>query len=183
MIIIYMAMIMFSSAIGSWVEQSPNRLRTLLTTVVANRGSVVLGSIFWLAILSHEDLVGKNAPFSLPMHNTIKGMIFTTAVSFGIVERLSSSGNLISMERDWVVAVAAPTGHPYDLTGLNAVMRRIDLVCKLISPILISAVVSVTSVRFGVVFTGLTSLLRSYRQNESGIITLFCKPRNQHQLG
>ncbi|KAI2622920.1 Ferroporti-1 [Hypomontagnella submonticulosa] len=158
MIIVYFAMILFSSSVGHWVEHSPNRLRTLLSTIIINRGSVILGSFFWLLILSQADLVGDSASFVLPRNYLIKGLGFAVTVTLGIIERLSSSGNLISMERDWVVTVAAPAGRPYDLTHLNAVMRRIDLVCKLISPILIAAVISALgSIRLGVVFTGLTS--------------------------
>ncbi|EMR70684.1 putative solute carrier family 40 (iron-regulated transporter) protein [Eutypa lata UCREL1] len=162
MIIIYFAMIVFSSSIGRWVDRSPNRLRTLLSTIVCNRGSVLVGSVFWLLILSQEDLVGADGVFSVPSNGVIKGVGFALAVSCGIVERLSASGNLISMERDWVVAVAAPSGsgRPYDLTHLNAVMRRIDLVCKLFAPIVISVIISARdSVRVGVLFTGLTSLV------------------------
>ena len=162
MIIIYFAMIVFSSSIGRWVDRSPNRLRTLLSTIVCNRGSVLVGSVFWLLILSQEDLVGADGVFSVPSNGVIKGAGFALAVSCGIVERLSASGNLISMERDWVVAVAAPSGsgRPYDLTHLNAVMRRIDLVCKLFAPIVISVIISARdSVRVGVLFTGLTSLV------------------------
>ncbi|KAI1151597.1 Ferroportin1-domain-containing protein [Nemania diffusa] len=166
MIIVYIAMIIFSSSVGHWVEQSPNRLRTLISTICWNRASVIIGSFLWLLILSQENLLISETPvaasprFALPRNDILKGIIFAVAVSFGIIERLSASGNLISMERDWVVAVAGPIGHPYDLTNLNAVMRRIDLVCKLISPILISVVISVTgSVRVGVLYTGLTSLI------------------------
>ncbi|KAI1467424.1 Ferroporti-1 [Daldinia caldariorum] len=160
MIIVYFAMILFSSSVGRWVQKSPSRLRTLLSTIICNRGSVILGSFFWILILSQEDLVGHETRFVLPTNAVLKGIGFAIAVTFGIVERLSASGNLISMERDWVVSIAAPTGNPYDLTHLNAVMRRIDLVCKLISPILISVVISILgSIRLGVVFTALTSLI------------------------
>ncbi|KAI3332694.1 Ferroportin1-domain-containing protein [Ustulina deusta] len=166
MIVVYIAMILLSSAVGHWVERSPDRLRTLVSTICCNRVSVVLGSFFWLFILSQENLLTGDTPaaapprFALPRNDTLKGVIFAVAVAFGIVERLSAFGNLISMERDWVVAVAGPTGHPYDLTNLNAVMRRIDLVCKLISPIMISIVISATgSVRIGVLYTGLGSLV------------------------
>ncbi|KAI1422256.1 Ferroportin1-domain-containing protein [Xylaria sp. FL1777] len=167
MIIISTALILLSSSVGHWVERSPDRLRTLMSTICCNRVSVILGSFFWLLILSQENLLTTSdtpatAPprFALPRNDTLKGIIFAVAVAFGVVERLSASGNLISMERDWVIAVAGPIGHPYDLTNLNAVMRRIDLVCKLISPIFISLVISVTdSVRIGVLYTGLASLI------------------------
>ncbi|KAI1116791.1 Ferroportin1-domain-containing protein [Nemania sp. NC0429] len=166
MIIVYLAMIVLSSSVGHWVERSPNRLQTLLSTICCNRASVILGSFIWLLILSQENLLTTETPevaprrFSLPQNDVLKGILFAVAIAFGIVERLSASGNLISMERDWVVTVAGPVGHPYDLTNLNAAMRRIDLVCKLIAPILISVVISVTgSVRVGVLYSGLTSLI------------------------
>lgn len=194
MIIIYFAMIIFSSSIGSWVDASPSRLRTLLTTIVWNRGSVIVGSLFWLAILSQRDLLlgelpssrrdgsgpgGSTLPFfMLPTNPTLKGIGFALAITCGIVERLSASGNLLSMERDWVPTVAAAAAsasstlsqspasnttrdrNPYDLTHLSAVMRRIDLVCKLFSPIVLSLVISLSgSIRVGVLFTGLTSAL------------------------
>lgn len=177
MIIIYLVMVVLSSSVGHWVERSPNRLRTLLSTICCNRASVILGSLFWLLILSQENLLAAETPtvaprqFSLPQNDVLKGILFAVAVALGMIERLSASGNLISMERDWVVTVAGPTGHPYDLTNLNAAMRRIDLVCKLISPILISIVISATgSVRVGVLYTGLTSLI-------SIPIELFCAKR------
>ncbi|KAK7951494.1 uncharacterized protein PG986_007222 [Apiospora aurea] len=139
MIILYLAMILLSSSIRGWVQNAPDRLRTLLTTIAVSRTSTV---------------------FVLPKDDGLKHVLFVVAVAFGIIERLSSSGNLISMERDWVVTVAAAPGRPYDLTHLNAVMRRIDLVCKLISPVLISAVISATgSVRIGVLYSALTSLV------------------------
>ncbi|TGJ83321.1 hypothetical protein E0Z10_g5456 [Xylaria hypoxylon] len=165
MVIIYIAMILLSSSVGHWVERSPNRLRTLMSTICCNRASVILGSFVWLSILSQENLLTGDtlaAPprFALPRNDMLKGVIFAVAIAFGIIERLSASANMISMERDWVFAVAGPVGHPYDLTNLNAVMRRIDLVCKLISPIFISIVISATgSVRIGVLYTGLTSLI------------------------
>jgi len=160
MVIVFFAMIIFSANVGRWVESSPNRLRTLQTSILVNRGSVIVASVIWLAMLSQEDLLEQGSPLALPKNTLLKGFLFALAIGLGIVERLSSSGNLISMERDWVVTVADPPGHPYDLTNLNAVMRRIDLVCKLISPIVISAVISaVDSMRIGVLFTGITSLV------------------------
>ncbi|KXT02903.1 hypothetical protein AC578_1806 [Pseudocercospora eumusae] len=54
------------------------------------------------------------------------------------VEKLSSVLNTISVERDWVVTVAA--GHEQRLALMNAQMRRIDLFCKLIGPLAIAFV-------------------------------------------
>jgi solute carrier family 40 (iron-regulated transporter), member 1 len=76
-------------------------------------------------------------------------------LALGVLEKLSGVANMISMERDWVVTVAAEDGRAYDLTRLNAVMRRIDLICKLVAPIVISIIISRSgSVRVGVVVVG-----------------------------
>jgi iron-regulated transporter 1 len=80
--------------------------------------------------------------------------MFVLILLLGIFETLSASGNMLSMERDFVVTAADPDGCPYDLTHLNSVMRRIDLICKLIAPILISVIVSATSVKIGVLTVG-----------------------------
>ena len=83
-------------------------------------------------------------------------VLFGIAVTLGTIERLSGIANLISMERDWLVIVgniasnehAGPLG--YDLTHLNSVMRRIDLICKLTGPLVISFIIAGTSMRDGV---------------------------------
>lgn len=59
----------------------------------------------------------------------------------GVFERLSSIANTLSSERDWVPTIADDEGR-YSLTRLNAIMRRIDLLCKLVSPLLIAAIAS-----------------------------------------
>ena len=53
---------------------------------------------------------------------------------------------MLSMERDWIPILAATssvTTKPTDeLTRLNAVIRRIDLMCKLIGPLVISLIIT-----------------------------------------
>ena len=100
----------------------------------------------------------------------MKAAMFALILLLGILENLSASGNMLSMERDWVVAVSSPDGNPYDLTHLNSAMRRIDLICKLIAPILISLIVSSTNVKIGVLVVGAMS-------STSWAIELWCARR------
>ena len=85
----------------------------------------------------------------------IKSGLFAFVVSLGVCEKLSGIGNMITMERDWVPNLACTStsqgDHIYSLTHLNAVMRRIDLICKLVSPLVISVIISATSMPAGVV--------------------------------
>jgi iron-regulated transporter 1 len=150
-----LASICFSSMVGRWVDQNPNRLEVLLRTISVNRFAVIGASVLWFFIV--EPAIGfpegaiSGRPFGgMPSSLIMKGAMFTFVLLLGILENLSASGNMLSMERDWVVAAAAPDGRPYDLTHLNSTMRRIDLICKLIAPILISVIISATSTKIGV---------------------------------
>lgn len=153
------ASICFSSMVGRWVDQSANRLKTLLSTISVNRCAVIGASILWYFIVEPLNGLpeGANlAPSFLESNTTpmLKGTMFGLILVLGILENLSASGNMLSMERDWVVTVASPDGQPYDLIHLNSAMRRIDLICKLIAPILISVIVSATSTKVGVFVVG-----------------------------
>jgi solute carrier family 40 (iron-regulated transporter), member 1 len=83
----------------------------------------------------------------------------------GVVEKLSRMANILSMERDWVPTLAPPSLErkgttQYGLAEVNATMSRIDLICKLASPILISAFISaVGSVKLGVAAIAVMSCL------------------------
>jgi iron-regulated transporter 1 len=133
-----------------------------LSTVSTNRIAVISASIFWSLIFNYDYLLGGTLQpemFGIPTASIFKGTMFVSILILGILEGLSASGNMLSMERDWIVAVAASDGKPYDLTHLNSTMRRIDLICKLLAPILISVVVSATNVGVGVLVVGAMSLL------------------------
>lgn len=156
------ASICLSSSVGRWVDQSPHRLKTLLSTISQNRFAVISASTFWALLFKYDRIFSgilQGEIFGLTTASIGKALLFGIILMLGILENLSASGNMLSMERDWVVAAAAPAGERYDLTQMNASMRRIDLVCKLIAPILISVVVSMTNAFTGVLVVASMSLL------------------------
>lgn len=56
--------------------------------------------------------------------------------------------NVLSMERDWVPTIANPpiegmSGTKFDLTHLNTIMRRIDMLCKFLAPMAVATFISV----------------------------------------
>ncbi|TVY50111.1 Solute carrier family 40 member [Lachnellula occidentalis] len=149
-----LASICFSSIIGRWVDHAPHRLKTLSSTISVNRISVISASVLWSFIVrSGNATQGSLESTSSITQDTVFGLILCLEV----LETLSASGNMLSMERDFVVTAADPDGQTYGLTHLNSVMRRIDLICKLIAPILISVIVSATSVQIGVLIVGVMS--------------------------
>ncbi|TVY46138.1 Solute carrier family 40 member [Lachnellula subtilissima] len=149
-----LASICFASIVGRWVDHAPHRLKTLWSTISVNRISVISASVLWFFLVSSESATQG----SLQSTSSItQDIMFGLILFLEVLETLSASGNMLSMERDFVVTAADPDGQPYDLTHLNSVMRRIDLICKLIAPILISIMVSATSVRIGVFVVGALS--------------------------
>lgn len=126
--------LLFSSALGRWVDRTPSRLRAILLTINANRIAVLVSCTIWFLLLSLGSVTQKQALFGI-------------ALVLGMVEKLSRGTNILSMERDWIPTLANSTLEgraqtQYDLTHLNTVMRRIDMLCKLIAPLAISTFIS-----------------------------------------
>ncbi|KAH0555615.1 hypothetical protein GP486_006440 [Trichoglossum hirsutum] len=164
------AVICFASTLGRWVDRAPSRLQTLLTTITANRCTIVAACFCWNFIvgsggpaasgLARRDWSSRDddglEPVAKPADSIGKAPLFAIILVLGILEKLSRLANVLSIERDWVPTLAPPLlekdpSSPFSLTHLNAVMRRIDLICKLIAPLMISAFISfVNSTRLGV---------------------------------
>ncbi|XP_006657054.1 solute carrier family 40 member 1-like isoform X2 [Oryza brachyantha] len=72
-------------------------------------------------------------------------LVVVTNVS-GALAALSTLAGTILIEREWVVVIAG--GHPAAvLTGINSVIRRIDLSCKLLAPVLSGFIISFVSMQ------------------------------------
>ena len=131
-----------------------------------NRIVVILACFCWVGIIAHDghkDTItpsdpsapdGQARPLSV---GRLNNTIFLIILALGVVERLSRLANLISIERDWVPTLATTVELDEELTlrnltQLNAVMSRIDLICKLGAPIVMSMFMSATkSSRLGAV--------------------------------
>lgn len=159
-----LAALCFSALIGRWVDQAPSRLRPLLATIAVNRASVVLACLLWSLIVNREkDSSGLILESLGDVSGSVRFGVFVAVIVLGVCEKLSGIGNMISMERDWVPALAVPQTPDvyvlYDLTHLNAVMRRIDLMCKLFAPVVISLVITFATQVIGVAVVGAMSFL------------------------
>jgi iron-regulated transporter 1 len=120
------AAIVLSPAVGSWIDTG-DRLKVVRFSILGQRLAVAAScGIFW-AMHEKKDLGPK-----------LKTALFAVAVVLSCVEKLCSIMNLVSVERDWVVVITQDNEVARRL--LNARMRRIDLICKLVGPLVISLV-------------------------------------------
>ena len=146
-----LATVFFASSIGRWIDQGSSRLKTLLATICTNRLAAASACLLWFFIV--DDQHGPNAEEEVESWwYTLKTTLFSTLLVLGIAENLSRKANVISIERDWVPVLAKTTAATgYSLTHVNAMMSRIDILCKLVAPIAVSAFFSIVSTRVGVI--------------------------------
>ncbi|KAF7197034.1 Solute carrier family 40 member 1 [Pseudocercospora fuligena] len=127
--------------LGPYIDRA-NRLKAVRISIVGQRLAVA-ASCVGLFLMAQFDLLRKTELYA----NALLAVLSVLAC----VEKLSSVLNTISVERDWVVTVAA--GHEQRLTLMNAQMRRIDLFCKLIGPLAIAFIDGASS-RIAILATG-----------------------------
>ncbi|KAI9782194.1 MAG: hypothetical protein M1839_005308 [Geoglossum umbratile] len=139
--------ILFSPAVGQYIDTN-NRLQVVRLSIVLQR-LVVAGSCVVFYILAID----------LPLAHGAKTGLLVLLALLACVEKLCAIMNLVSVERDWVVVVAEKDQAA--LRGqlicailfilltvnsvINAQMRRIDLICKLMGPLFIALIDSVSA--------------------------------------
>ncbi|TLS20846.1 uncharacterized protein PpBr36_10661 [Pyricularia pennisetigena] len=122
------AAIVFGQSIGSWIDRG-DRLAVVRISIVGQRLAVALScGLFWALELRGRWLDSPDRGDGL----------FALTVVLACVEKLCAIMNLVSVERDWIVVITE--GNESTRQILNARIRRIDLFCKLVGPLIISAI-------------------------------------------
>ncbi|KAK0723121.1 Ferroporti-1 [Lasiosphaeria miniovina] len=138
------AALLLSPSIGRCVDRNAARFRTMRLTIVVQRAAIVAGCALWAAVFL------SSGAWSSPL-STGKDVLVAALVGLGMVERVCAVANNLVMERDWVPTMASAvsggggggggsSGNPPPLHTLNATMRRIDLVSKILAPVFVSAI-------------------------------------------
>lgn len=118
--------ICLSPMVGRHVDRE-DRLKVLRRSIVGQRVAVILSCPgFWI--------LGKASSLA----NGSGQILFSIMAVLACVEKLHSIMNLIAVERDWVIIIAENS--QCELEVLNAQMRRIDLACKLLGPLIIALI-------------------------------------------
>lgn len=72
-----------------------------------------------------------------------KWVLFSFTLPFAILAKIMSTMNKICIHKDWLVVLSG--GIKQEQTRLNTFMRRIDLICSIVSPLLIGLISSYSS--------------------------------------
>jgi iron-regulated transporter 1 len=111
---------------GSFVDNHARLPLMMWSIFIQNMATVVSALLFFI-------LQRKAHLMTVP---AIWGLYIATLV-FGSIAVLSANVSTIAMEKDWVIVGSAHSR--YALSNLNSAMKRIDLFCKLVAPIVVGA--------------------------------------------
>ncbi|XP_052159405.1 solute carrier family 40 member 1 [Oryza glaberrima] len=115
-------------------------LRVLRLWLLAQGASFVAAGASVTTLLVYGGRLAAAAAAGFP---AFVALVVVTNVS-GALAALSTLAGTILIEREWVVVIAG--GQPAAvLTGINSVIRRIDLSCKLLAPVLSGFIISFVS--------------------------------------
>ncbi|KAL4994356.1 Ferroporti-1 [Aspergillus recurvatus] len=114
--------VLFSSWLGSSVD-GMDRLSAIRHSIIWQRIPVAVSCVCLGLLLR-----------SPPVH--LSWMLFIALVLLAGVEKLAATVNTVSVERDWAVVISDAL--LVSRKDLNASMRRIDLFCKLVAPVVVS---------------------------------------------
>lgn len=88
--------IMFAQPVGNWINKG-NRLNLIRTSIIGQRVPVAASCALLLVLLLKKDELGSRK----------NSGVFAVVVFLSVVEKLSATMNLISVERDWVSGVSS----------------------------------------------------------------------------
>lgn len=93
---------------------------------------------------------GARSGLQRPWSTHLSSGMFSIIVIGGCIHIVAGTTISVAVEREWVTTIAGSSSS--HLTTLNTYMRRVDLFCKLVSPLFVSLLTSVASYRFAAIF-------------------------------
>ncbi|KAJ6786715.1 hypothetical protein PWT90_08973 [Aphanocladium album] len=117
--------IVFAQPVGAWIDRG-NRLSVVRASIIGQRLPVAAScGILWLLECRLDSLAASSVVGVLALLCALAG-----------AEKVFAMANTMAVERDWVVVMTE--GDDAWRRAVNARMRRIDLLCKLLGPLVIS---------------------------------------------
>ncbi|XP_014516018.1 solute carrier family 40 member 2 [Vigna radiata var. radiata] len=128
---------LFGPIIGRWVDKLSYVKVLQLWLVTQNLSFVIAGATVVVLLV--------NSPLKFTNFSVFTLLLWTINICGGIGV-LSTLAGTILIEREWLLVIAE--GQPPELlTKMNSVMRRIDLTCKLLAPVITGFIISFVSLK------------------------------------
>ncbi|KAF9548467.1 hypothetical protein EC957_006280 [Mortierella hygrophila] len=128
--------LILSNQIGNWINIL-SRLNTYRITLLIQKISIVVSAVlfYYLLVLNNNNVDDNRGT----VHGS-SNRLYAVIIVLGCTLKLSFIGNSIAIEKDWAFVISE--GH---LEVLLPTMRRIDLVCKTVSPVFVGFLLATPS--------------------------------------
>ncbi|KAI8489966.1 hypothetical protein Bbelb_323270 [Branchiostoma belcheri] len=137
------SVLLLGAIIGDWIDRTA-RLRAVRIALVIQNGSVALCAV----VFALMDVYRKQ------MENTARGWLMTLCqvllIFIAVIAVLAGQATSICLQKDWVAVIAG--GEKERLANMNAMMRRIDLCTKILSPVVVGQIMTFVSMLVGALF-------------------------------
>lgn len=131
-IIIYLGNILAMPLIGKWIDKI-NRFQVQKKSIVIENLMIILSSL----IISIFPFFVNIDEIDLQNKYVISGAVAT--IIFGIIGEIMNNAQNISTEKDWIIIISKSTDYP--INNINKIMKRIDLICKILAPSVIGIII------------------------------------------
>jgi iron-regulated transporter 1 len=144
--------VVFGQSLGNWIDMTP-RLKVIRVGIFVQNGAVLVTSVLIYLLVLLRDGIATNGI----LDTWSSASVFAAILLTSSVGSLGSMTMNIAVERDWVpVITPVQGGH---LTQLNAWMKRIDLSCEVVAPVVVGFLIKWTGVVLSFVVVAVWNVL------------------------
>ncbi|XP_067843641.1 ferroportin-like isoform X2 [Heptranchias perlo] len=129
------SLILFGALVGNWVD-SNTRMKVVQVALVIQNLSVILCAVVLMLLFVYK------AQIIILWNGWMQTVCYTLVIIIGVIAELASTAMSIAIQRDWIIVVA---GSSDKLSGMNATLRQIDLLSKLLSPMAVGQIMTFSS--------------------------------------
>lgn len=137
-LVMYASCLIAMPSVGRRLDVS-DRWKAMRLAIILENASIVACTVFMGGMVLSTNAIGLDKP---EWAWSFKLLFVGTLLCGGIGQVLSEVQTL-GIERDWVVVIAQSSGedHSRALTSHNTILRRIDLACKVLSPLVFGLII------------------------------------------
>eukprot|EP00051_Salpingoeca_urceolata_P019659 m.289759 g.289759 ORF g.289759 m.289759 type:complete len:455 (-) comp19461_c1_seq18:551-1915(-) len=130
--------------VGDQIDKSPRLVAVRVSLFVQNTAVLVAVGILWFLLKHHE------------VRDGWFWTLFVLLLAFSVVSHLASLASTLAVEKDWVRVICG--SNEVLLAKTNARLRRIDLSCKILAPMLVGFLMTYLGALAGAIFIGAWNL-------------------------
>ncbi|XP_035827010.1 solute carrier family 40 member 1 [Aplysia californica] len=142
------AVLLLASLLGDWVDRTPRLKAALMSMILQNCLMTSCAGVLLLLLVLQSELG--------TMISWLRHLFFAIIISLSVSSRLMKVARVIVVERDWIVEISKKDED--HLAVMTSTFRRIDLLTKILAPIVTGQIMTYAGLKIGAGFIAVWSL-------------------------